>query len=214
MRRDKITCRATVEPAPIPVEGIDDVKTWLEEQLKPEGKYSLAKHHWKWLLAHTEQGVVWGRVTDDGSLITSFDAAKMHKTAADYCPELRTDLLQQARLFGDEAELLLWRDGDGDLRARLIREAQAGETPTWTEAFDEAQLLWGTTSMSLADGFTLLTDGVVGLRHAVPIVVTGQAEEPYRLARLIVRNYLKEDETGFVRVVASRLVKVEQEDEK
>ncbi len=197
MERNKITCQARSEL--IDVDKLSDVGTWLRDRA--------AEYGLRWLLAHGEDGVMWGRF-ENGRLITSHEAAA-GSDKSQYCPALRTELLHQARLFSESAEVLLWRDGDGDFRARLIREAQPAELATWTAAFDEAQMLLGTDAVPLNEDFTLMSDGAEGLRHAVPIKVAGKFDENSRPLRLTVRNYMKEDETGFVRVAASRLVKVE-----
>jgi CRISPR-associated protein (TIGR03984 family) len=131
---------------------------------------------------------------------------------------LRLNTLQQVRLFGPQAEVLLWRDGDekgkARWRARLISEEEV-ESAAWSDDFDESQMVWGTdVVLSLPPNppphFTLMSDGAQGLRHAVPLQVAGEFDERSRPLRLIVRNYLEEDETGFVRVAASRLVEVKK----
>lgn len=174
----------------VTVESIKDVKDWLQTQA--------SQYRLKWLLVHADDGIIWGRM-DNGGLVTS------DSVAPEISPPLRVETLQQARLFARDAELLLWRDGDNRWHARLIREARDGETPTFTEAIDEPQILWGTDSQPLANGFTLMSDGAQGLRHTVPLVVTGRFDEASRPLRLWVRHYLKDDESGFTRIVASRL---------
>ncbi|MCI0694047.1 CRISPR-associated protein Csx19 [candidate division KSB1 bacterium] len=184
----------------ISYDGTNDVKAWLVKQAEV---YKL-----KWLLAHADDGVIWGRI-DGKQLITSHEAAKGNAVAEKACPELRVETLQQARLFAEHAELLLWRNGDNVWHARLIRDAQAGEKVGWDESFDELQLLWGTNGKHLhfddeKEDFTLLEDGAQGLRHAVPIKLTLGEKGVTTPPRLRVRHYLvKED---FARVAVSRLV--------
>ena len=193
-------CRA------VATDEVSDFETWLNDRAK--------EFHLKWLLAFEEEGVVWGTF-EPGGLITSGEVAKQ-TNAKPYCPELHLETLQQARLFGPQAEVLLWRDADaagkGRWQARVISEAP-GEAPDWSNDFDEQQILWGTEAvLSLPSAttwqFTLMSDGAPGYRHAPPLQVTGKFDERARPLRLTVRNYLKEDETGFVRVAASRLVEV------
>ncbi|MCL5999094.1 MAG: CRISPR-associated protein Csx19 [Chloroflexi bacterium] len=180
--------------------GNADIVVWLKGHC---GDYT-------WLLAHTEQGVVWGKVVD-GSLITS------HEAAPEVSPELRAETLWQARLFGETAELLVWKNGNGQWLTRMIRDTSGNEA-AWQEAIDEDHILWGTTPepermQGWQDIFTLMSDGVQGLRHVPPVVVSapakGHFEEWERPVRLTIRHYVAEDETtGCVRIVASRLVKV------
>lgn len=175
---------------PINADPIGDVRDWLERQA--------TTHNLRWLLAHADDGVIWGE-NRGGQLVTS------DSVAPNISPALQAVTLQQGRLFSSEAELLLWRDGDNEWHARLIRPPRVGEMPTFTETIDEPQILWGTDTQSLSNNFTLMSDGAQGLRHAVPFVVTGQYDERTRPLRLCVRHYLKEEDRGFARIIASRL---------
>lgn len=198
MKREIESYPAVVEP--LTVGNIGDVKDWLQTQASQYNQYKL-----KWLLAHADDGLIWGKVEDNGQLVTS------DTVAPKVSPRLRRETLQQARLFAEHGELLLWRDGDNQWHARLIRQPANGETPTFTHAIDEPQILWGTDPQPLANGFTLMSDGAQGLRHAVPLIVSGTFNEQSRPLRLWVRHYLKEDENGFTRIVASRLVELKEE---
>ncbi len=192
MKRDINACHAIFEP--VATNGIEkDVKAWLQEQA--------ARYKLKWLLAHADDGVIWGRA-DNGKIVTA------ENLAPDICPPLREETLQQARLFAPHAELLLWRKEEGHWTARLIRDAKNGEDPVWQEAIDEAQILWGTYAEPLSEGFTLMKDGAQGLCHAVPLALKGEFENEKRPLRLQVRHYIAEDEGGFARIVASRLLKL------
>lgn len=193
MKREIIQHPAVVEL--ITVEAISDVKDWLQ---KHGAQYDL-----KWLLAHADDGVIWGELRNK-QLITS------DSVAPEVSPPLRTETLQQARLFAEHAELLLWRDGDNQWHARLIRDAVEGENPTFTEAIDEPQLLWGTHGEH-RNGFTLLRDGAQGLRHAVPMELPLGENNKTEPPRLWIRHYLQDDQNGFTRIVASRLLDLKQE---
>lgn len=173
----------------------DDIKKWLEKQA--------ANFALKWLLAHADDGVIWGRI-DNGTLITSSEVDE----ACDISPPLRIETLQQARLFAPHGEILLWRDGDGNWNARLIRDAEGGEKVDWEEVVDEAQILWGTDGRVLSKGFTLMSDGGQGLRHVVPIEVYTKPGDRNRPLRLWVRHYIGEDGEGYARIVASRLMDI------
>ena len=156
---------------------------------------------YSWLLAHSETGVTWGRVT--GDTLT---------TPVSYAPVLDQDILWQARLFGDLAELLLWRDGDGLFHARILGERTPAETKEnhliakYAQYFDETQILWGNGAIPATDaGFTIMSDGAEGLEHVAPFA-TVHVRNGDRPLRLKMRHYVNEDEMGFNRIVASRLV--------
>ncbi len=174
---------------------LGDAREWLQTQATSQ-QYKV--HNLKWLLAHADDGVIWGRL-DNGKLITS------DSVAGDVSPELRAETLQSARLFSSQAELLLWRDGTNEWHARLISEATHGGDLVGNNAFDEGYILWGTDVEDKGDDFTLMRDGAQGLRHVVPMKVPGKFSEQNRPLRLCVRHYVEADESGFMRVVASRL---------
>jgi CRISPR-associated protein (TIGR03984 family) len=185
---------ARLVPVPCASADLSDLQLWLQNKAK--------EHGLQWLLAHADDGVIWGTL-NAGKLVTSHDAAQGNTTAENVCPKLRSITLQQARLFSKDAELLLWRDGDNVFHARLILDTKASETSNWRLAFDEPQLLWGTQGLALAHGFTLLEDGAQGLRHAVPLPFD-TIKYPVRLR---VRHYLAQEDLA--RVVVSRLMTLE-----
>lgn len=172
-----------------------DLDEWLTTQAR--------KHGLTTLLAHSDDGVTWGRV-ERSRLCTSHDLF-----GEAVSPPLRVVTLQQARLFGPQAELLLWRGADG-WRTRLVEETPDGEH------YDESQMLWGNRREDGQGGFTLVSEGRQGLRHAPPVDVDAAAfSADHRPLRLQVRHYLRtEPETGLVRVALSRLVglKIEPSD--
>ena len=121
--------------------------------------------------------------------------------------QLRGATLQQARLFGSQAELLIWR-GPQDQWQRTLRRDEPGESQ---EVIDEPQLLWGYVGEDdppppESDGFVQLREGSQGIVHAPPLGASAPPTEQRR-ASLLVRHYLVEDEeTGVVRIGHSRLV--------
>lgn len=165
-----------------------------------------ANHELKWLLAHADDGVIWG-IVENGALFTS------HIVAADVSPKLMTDTLQQARLFSEQKELLLWRDGnDSDRNSwcwRLICDVDEAEQCEWEEAIDERYLLIGTRAEPLEQGFTLLWEGAQGLRHAIPIPDIPQKGDEAQPPRLKIRHYLAKED--FARIAASRLAGFDME---
>jgi CRISPR-associated protein (TIGR03984 family) len=174
----------TVNAEPFP-EALDPV-AWLHEQAAQAAQGTL-------LLAHADDGVIWGKVVD-GTLLT------MPQNTP-----LRAETLQQARLFNAQGECYVWRDGDGKFYARIITDSEGAPI----ECFDEPQILWGDRAELVDHGFTMMSDGAQGLVHYVPIQVT-KARAGKRPLRLTVRHYLKQDDNGFVRVAYSRLVKLEE----
>lgn len=168
----------------------DDLPDWLTQQMSNKTL--------TYLLAHAEGGVIWGRL-DKGRLITS------HDVAPQYSPQLRVELLQTARIFGPAGELFIWRDEMGEWTDRLITENALNISSEWTQAFDEQHIVWGTQADPKAHGFTLLREGSQGLVHVVPLEVTRQIDDQHRPLCLVVRHYVKAEESGFLRVDVSRL---------
>jgi CRISPR-associated protein (TIGR03984 family) len=160
----------------------------------------------RWLLAHCDDGVAWGW-RDGGGWRLSCDPFP------DVSPRLVPDNVQQLRLFGPEAELLLWR-ADNDFRGRLLTH---GPEPTDGSLSPEslAVLLVGDRVVrEPRDGFTVVGDGR-GSRHAVPLICPA-SEFPARPRRHPLRvnvwQYFAADpESGLVRLVASRLSEVRLE---
>lgn len=173
---------------PIDEEFYSNLRGWLAAKATPD---------MPWLLAHADDGVIWGRREADGSLLLSsdvFDAKNRYPTIA---VELRTETLQQARIFGKAGEVLVWRNGAGFIAREIADGEQASE-----DAFDERHLLWGQgLPASSQQGFTLLVEGEQGPCHAVPLVVKDD-----RRPALRVRHYIDFDSDGQAFVCLSRLV--------
>ena len=151
-----------------------------------------------YFLAHDDDGVIWGRINENGDLILSGDAFP-HDVAV----PLRSLTLQQARLFGKEGELLVWREGIGEWNGRFLNDDGVDEV----DIFDEKHLLWGTASDNPKPekGFTLMQDGVQGLLHAPPITLARN-----KTAVLTVRHYLEYDDQGQAYIAMSRLVTIRE----
>jgi len=113
----------------------------------------------RYLLAHADDGVIWGRVDDENgllNLITARDAASEYdrqsrpaEPISIYCPALREVTLQQARLFSETAELLIWREDIQTWQARLIQDVCDPTEATWDESYIEPQMLWGNQGLDL-----------------------------------------------------------------
>ena len=186
-----------VQPVALDATFEDSLADWLVGQAQDHSLITM--------LAHAADGVIWGRV-EQGQLITSRDAFPDQ----DVSPVLRLLTLQQLRLFGPDAELLLWR-ADGGWRSRLIVDG-VGEI---VEFYDEWQILWGTRREAVRDGFTLVADGALGHSHAPPVEISESLfapDENRRPLRLQMRHYLETNpNSGLLRVALSRLVEVTDE---
>lgn len=147
-----------------------------------------------YFLAHNDDGVIWGKVAGEQLHLSGEAFAEVQVT-------LRTLTLQQARLFGEAGELLVWRGNDG-WSGRYLSDAHV----TQDDVLYETHRLWGTASSQQGelDGFTLMRDGQQGLLHAPPIAL----EKNQRIG-LRVRHYIDYDEQGQAYIALSRLVGLE-----
>ncbi|MDZ8227613.1 CRISPR-associated protein Csx19 [Nostoc sp. ChiVER01] len=171
-----------------------DLRKWLQEKVQ-SSEYNL-----KYLLAHAEDGVIWGYFDSEVNLITPTEPEELFPKYK--FPLFNYETLQQGRVFGDSAEIMFWRTEDG-LKAILIKDNKD------TEFLTEKQILWGTQAEEVKDKFTLVSDGSQGLRHAVPVtgIEFNKTEKSYRPLYLIVHNYIDYDENiGLARIYLSRLV--------
>jgi len=173
---------------------ISNLVKWLQEKAQ---KYEL-----KYLLAHAEDGLIWGEFRGQNfQLITSGDDNV-------FCqfPKLRLCTLQQCRIFGENAEMMLWKIGQDHWKARLIKDEHLSKE----DYICEKQILWGTQPEGEPkNGFTLVSDGSQGLKHAVPLSKIRFSREKnnlHRPIRLEVRHYIDYDDSGVARIYLSRLV--------
>jgi CRISPR-associated protein (TIGR03984 family) len=184
--------KVTIEPEMLQAPHLPDkkvLKQWIEKQQKT---YEL-----QYLLAHAEDGVIWGKF-ENGQLITA-------ECLWNQSPPLQPNTLQQCRIFGKKAEVMLWRERDG-WQARVIQDDPEAD------CIIEKQMLWGNQIEKTGQGFTLLTDGQQGLRHAVPIteisVDPKNSKSPPRLVYLHVKHYVDYDTAGIAFIRWSRLFNV------
>jgi CRISPR-associated protein (TIGR03984 family) len=182
------------------VDGIIDDGTlvsWLEEQAR---KWKL-----NYLLAHAEDGVIWGRFDND-RLTTAEKVFHQPEFKVDF-PTLRILTLQQCRVFGQNGEVLLWRTGEA-WRSRLVQDNPK------TDKIPERQILWGTHGEKRGN-FTLLWDGSQGLKHAVPFtdIALDERNRLINRVRLMVHHFIDYDDSGVARIHLSRLVDLTTEKE-
>lgn len=155
----------------------------------------------RWLLATCHDGVVWGAVRD-GRLALSSAAFP------DVSPTPRRESLLEVRLFGQTAEVRLWRTDDGFEGRRIEQagdEALAALAGSPAAPKRESWLLAGTRPREVHDGFTLVS-GDGGKRQAVPLAIEGGLSEQDLSVRLEVCHHLERDEeTSAVRIALTRL---------
>ncbi|MEG4311465.1 MULTISPECIES: type III-D CRISPR-associated protein Csx19 [unclassified Microcoleus] len=172
---------------------------WLQAKAKQYQFQNLLAHgddRVIWLLAHADDGVIWGKFRgDDYKLVTSGDEDVFPQLA-----KLRSPTLQQCRIFGENAEVMLWKVGK-NWTARLVQDDNKPECLP-----DEDQILWGTQVEKESNGFSLVSDGSQGLKHAVPLTGITFKGKDSRPLRLKVRHYIDYDESGVARIYLSRLV--------
>jgi CRISPR-associated protein (TIGR03984 family) len=176
----------------------ETLKNWLQAQAITDN------YHLRYLLAHAEDGVIWGYFPSDGNLEIARDVFPSSNF-----PELRLKTLQQCRIFGKDAEILLW-NSNGEWKSRKITQRTVLELLEQKEIglIPEEQILWGTEGKEKGN-FTLLSDGSEGLKYAVPIInITFENgnEKPKRPVQLIVNHYFCYDKDGIARIFLSRLV--------
>lgn len=175
----------------------ETLKNWLVSQA--------IEHKLSYLLAHADDGVIWGYFSG-AELAIARDVFLQFPKLPQF-PELRLSTLKQCRVFGRDGEVFLWRTAQG-WKARLINDP-----PTERQDIDaivEDQVLWGTQSKAERDGFTLLADGQQELYHAVPLTTIEfeNAKQLKRPVRLRVKHYIQYDNDGLARIGLSRLVDI------
>lgn len=169
----------------------NELRSWLEEQAQ--------FHQLSYLLAHAEDGVIWGRF-DNGKLTTAEKIFHKSEFKVEF-PQLRLLTLQQCRIFGHNGELLLWQISKKKYRLRFIGNPDENKIP-------ESQILWGTHGKKQGN-FTLLWDGSQGLKHAVPFTdIALNGDKLTNSVRLLVYHYITDDGDGdgVARIYRSRLV--------
>ena len=176
-----------------------NVVNWAGGEAKPHGM----ANGFVWLLAHLADGVTWGMLDGNGQWALGSTAFP------DLCPTIREDNLLELRLFGQEAEILVWSHDDG-FSGRLLRDDPAGGQEPCVEPYYEALILLGDRLIEKPkDGFSRVGTGD-GREQAVPLECSQEDFYNGRWPlRLRVRHYFKRDEnTGTVHVAATRLVDV------
>lgn len=159
-----------------------------------------------WLLAHCDDGVIWGERRQSGWCLSS-------SAFPEVSPPLVRSRIQELRLFGRDCELLLWRTGDG-LRGRWLTDAIHDGATGALSPKDEIILLLGNRAVGPSqDGFTLVAEAS-GSCQAVPLLCNDSEFRDGRNwpLRLRLRHFFSSDPySGVVRVSATRFVGVFKE---
>lgn len=181
----------------------ESLYSWLQDKAKD------SEYPFKYLLAHAYDGVIWGKFDQNGNLITANPPKDLFPNSVELFPKhnlpvLRSQTLQQCRVFGDKTEVMLWKV-DQTWKARLIKDDDRFSKEDY---ICEKQILWGTQpEEEPKEGFTLVSDGSQGLKHAVPLTGLTFKDKDYRPLRLKVRHYIDdENDDGVARIYLSRLV--------
>ena len=158
-----------------------------------------------WVLAHSDDGVTWGRC--------DVEAGRWrlgHDAVPEVSPPIRPEALQELRLFGDGGEVLIWRSDEG-LHGRILEDAKGDSPRDESDPLrpsDELRIVRGDRIRADAGGgFTRVTDGT-GAEQVLPVALDAAQLRQHKV-RLHVRHYWAQNaDDGTVRIAVSRLVKL------
>jgi CRISPR-associated protein (TIGR03984 family) len=155
------------------------------------------------LLAYCYDGVTWGRLDRD---------TRQWRLACEpfpaRVPKPTEKNLIELRLFGPEREVLIWREGQR-FGGRTLKDDSC--ELNYLRPMDESWILLGDRLLEPPkDGFTRV-GSATGAEQVVPVQISEDVfQQSSWPLRLHVRHYLEsDDETGAVRIAATRLVKLE-----
>jgi len=172
-----------------------------------KGAESFQEGVFSWLLTHCYDGVTWGRFN-----IVTKDWLLSSKPFSTLCPRVSESNLLEIRLFGSEREIMIWRTENG-FSGRCLIDKQEQDNNDPCRPDNETRILLGDRVLEPSkEGFTRVGTAR-GLQQAVPIECIDKdfADGRWPL-RLKMRHYFEQDdETGAVRVAASRLVNIFKE---
>lgn len=153
-----------------------------------------------WVLAHCDDGVAWGAYR--AGCFAFSDLAEWPT------PRPAASTLQQVRLFGPAAEILIWSEGRGSFAGRLLEDTAGSSTNTDpARPHDEAYLVAASQRVAGTATFTAVRDRS-GRVQVVPLPLDdADFLEGRHGLELGVRHYMEPvAETGCIRIAASRLV--------
>lgn len=192
---EKLTKGQGWQEEPVDESFSNNPRTWLAQKMTNEMPL---------LLAHADDGVIWGKRQSDGSLKLSSDVFSDEKRYPSIAVPLSAKTLQQVRIFGPAGEILIWRTEQGFAGRRILE----GEASPQEALPDEWHILWGKPDFrEPQDGFCLFVEGQQGLQHALPVEQNPLAAN--QRAKLCVRHYVDEDNDSQAFVFMSRLVNLQ-----
>jgi len=151
-----------------------------------------------WVLCHCDDGVTWGVQRNGNWQLSS-------TVFPDFYPRPSHVNLQELRIFSREVETLIWRGTKG-LRGRTLCDSPVPAVSEACAPHDEEHILLGGRIERHKDGFTCVGNGT-GARQALPLQVDGEYSLPR--PRIRIRHYFTQaEDTGCVRIVATRLVEL------
>jgi hypothetical protein len=173
----------------IPIDA-EQASAWLN-WLNGSGPPSTETHGVRFVLAHSDSGVTWGYL----------DEQRQWKLGAvvdpGLCPVPTAKSLHELRLFGNTAEVLIWRSDDG-VKGRVLADDDGigFDATAPLRPMNEGRRLRG-ECREMRDSFKRYVDAG-GAQHLAP---ESFPEE------FSVRHYFEQDlATGAVRIAATRLV--------
>jgi|SRR5579875_119306 len=155
------------------------------------------------LLAYCYDGVTWGRLDRDAG---GWQLACVPFPAR--APKPKEENVLELRLFGKDRELLIWREGKS-FRGRTLRDHPCDLDDL--RPINESRIVLGDRLLEGPKSGFSRVGSPTGAEQVVPVEVSEDAfQKSSWPLRLHVRHYLaSDDETGAVRIAATRLVKLE-----
>jgi len=158
-----------------------------------------------WLLAFQFDGVIWGRCEQGGWHLSG-------DIFPEISPAFNRDALLEMRIFNNRREILIWRTNDSFRASELVHDYQdkkADDNPLRPQY--ENYLIRGDRVLKVKNGFSLLTDRT-GIRQAVPLECSDDDFKRYRYPFYLelCHYFEQDDETGMVRISATRLLAIKK----
>jgi len=173
---------------------------WLLGEKEP----SDLKAQLRWALLFCVDGVVWGRLEGGKWILSSMIFPEI-------CPEPSAEKILEFRIFGPEAEILVWR-AENVFKGRLLKEEV--ERDIFLPA-QETRVLLGNKLLEKSKGGFSRVGSPEGREQVVPLECSFEDFKDGRWPlRLLLKHYfVRVEETGALRVAVSRLVDVYKEDQ-
>jgi len=149
-------------------------------------------------------GVIWGRLEDLKWKLSS-------EIFPEICPKPSEEKILEFRIFGPQAEILVWRAEEA-FRGRFLKDEKEKEPYT---PLEETRVLVGNRLLEEARGGFSWIGSPEGREQVVPMECSFEDFKDGRWPlRLLLKHYFVQDEkTGGLRVAVSRLVDVYKEDQ-